>query len=188
MLGLETPKYRYGFTLIEMLVLIIIMAIVSSLLIPRFQGAWQHTQFRWEKESVISFFADARRTATSYGGDVVVIYYPQQNRLEANLDPSSLPTDLPSAMLSHNQPAEIPRTLMLGDAFQITNWNTIPGIYSTGAATGNGALSSNNNPYQIVFHADGSSDDLGFTFLSQYGYQSQFELNGITGHLSEIKR
>lgn len=188
MLRLETPKNRYGFTLIEMLVLIIIMAIVTSLLIPRFEGAWQHTQFRWEKESLISFFADARRTATSYGGDVVVIYDPEQNMLEATLDPSSLPTDLPAAMLSQNQPVQIPRTLNLGDSFQITNWNTIPGIYSTGSTTGNGALASSNNPYQIIFHADGSSDDLGFTFSSQYGYQSQFALNGITGHLSEIKQ
>src|SRR4051794_29344581 len=73
--GLRSPaRRRAGFTLIEMVVMIMIIAILSSVAVPAYHRFRARTQFEATVQKTVSLLAWARAAAIESNADAVVRY------------------------------------------------------------------------------------------------------------------
>lgn len=153
-----------GFTLIEMLVLIIIMAILSTVVVPAYSRLRDRADFETQLSKVQGFFAEARARAIELGADVEVRYDTQSETFVASAPATLSTNDVPTAI------AEEPDTLPV--AYQATL--ALPRDYRImdvdifGPEVGMHAR-DNRADSVLYFHEDGTSDGMRCTVSRDTG-------------------
>src|SRR5437899_2022414 len=88
----------HAFTLIEMLVLIIIIAVLSSVVVPAYARFHEKAKFHQGVQQMVEFLASAREEALKAGSDAVVRFDPQTEALAFSVETQTPNTDVPTAM------------------------------------------------------------------------------------------
>lgn len=169
-----------GFTLIEMVVLVVIMAVLSSIAVPTYNHFKARMEFTAAVQGVVQLFAYARDTAIHNDADCSVRYDAQSGAFVVTVEQPPVLNDLPTALADTadaSQPLPEPRTMALGDNVQAGNFAVQSVDDPTGTINQTGAAPT------IVFRPDGTSDAAQFTLASVDGFVTQLQLVPTTGLL-----
>ena len=107
-----------AFTLIEMIVLIIIVAILASIAAPRYSGFMDRAAFERTTEEIVALLAQTREAALRSGGEARVVVDSQIGMLRSEVDGSPPDTDVPSDLIEADSVRDAlvrPRPVMLPD-------------------------------------------------------------------------
>jgi prepilin-type N-terminal cleavage/methylation domain-containing protein len=180
MLTAKTNRRRaaHGFTLIEMLVVIIIIAVISSVIVPRYYDFAMKARFQASVQNVLSVFADARYKAVQSGADVVVRYDAQSALLIVESEVAPPGADQPVALqespentgMLPSMPTQLGENLIVSD-FQIDN------PQQQGQRGGTRQL-------EIHFHEDGRADAATILLAGAEGERTVIEVAPLTGQAS----
>lgn len=170
---------RRGFTLIEMIVLIMIMAVVSSIAVPTYARFHAKAKFDHTVQELVGSFAWARDTAIQTGSDATVRYDPQTGVFAITVDQPSVTMDAPAALQSAQdviQTADFNHVTVLGEDVIVTD------IAVGGQSQNNqGGGQTRTQAGEFSFHEDGSCDGARMVVRSQDGYSSLIEVLPLTG-------
>jgi len=165
-----------GFTLIEMVVLIIIMAVMSSVVVPAYSRLKDRAAFQTRIAAVVGFLSEARSRAIELGTPIQVRYDPQSDTFTAQGETTFEAADLPTDVSSTTEAAAVAyqRTLTLPEDCRILDLTAFGPeiVYSN-------VLSQQETV--IYFREDGSCDGLRFTLLRETGDAVTITLWPATG-------
>jgi Tfp pilus assembly protein FimT len=171
-----------AFTLIEMIVLIIIIAVLASVSAPRYAGFLDRARFDDTVGTVTALLGEARAASLRTGGETTVVFDAQTGSLRARTQNPSTTVDLP-AELEENpsrdtgagavRPVVLPENVTLGDYQSMT-----PSARQD---------SQNAGVLRIVtFLGDGGSTGARLLLVSQEGHRRILEISSVTGRVSAI--
>lgn len=177
---MRTRDARRGFTLIEMIVLIVIMAVLSSLAVPTYNRFKARMEFEAAVQQVVGLFAYARNAAIQNDTDCTLYFDAQSGAFLVTVEQPPMLNDLPTALADAGEAAQTlpePRTVLLGEAIQVGNFAVQSSDDPTGTVDQTGAAST------ITFRPDGTSDAAQFTIASAEGFATRLQLIPTTGLL-----
>jgi Tfp pilus assembly protein FimT len=169
-----------AFTLIEMIVLIIIIAVLSSVAVPRYARFQARVRFEGTVQKVVNFLTWAREMAQEQGVEMVVQFDPQSETFTALLQQVEDLADMPIA-LQDAQGTPLPpqpRTLTLREEVSVAEFAIDERATSTGLLH-----SFHNGRNEIRFHEDGSADSARILLRSIDGYEALLEVVPLTGRV-----
>ncbi len=175
---ITSVKYRLrGFTFVEMTVLIIIIAVLSSMVVPAYTRFLARAEFDKTVQQVLGFLSAARGAAISSGSDCTVAYDPGQGAFIASGGIAVRDTDVPVAI-------EEKGTSLAGVAVEplFLNPDVAEADLQAGGGQG-GAGSTRNDLPRIVFHEDGSSNGAQITIAAASGYGVRMLVIPATGRV-----
>jgi len=157
-------SHRDGFTLIEMLVLIIIMAVLSSVAVPAYSRFRAATAFDVRVGELVGFLSSARALAIETGSDVRVTFDAQSDTFQMEARSGEAVDDRPTAMtdVAENGPAPARMTFAFDGTFAVANFE----VFGPELATDPKASESQTT---VVFHDDGTSDGVRFDIFHVMG-------------------
>jgi prepilin-type N-terminal cleavage/methylation domain-containing protein len=169
-----------GFTLIEMLVLIILIAIMSSVAVPRYANFLAKARYRQAVRETLDLFAWARERAVQTQSDVVVRFDPQSETFLVTVDSPNPGADLPTALQSSQEAqtavATAPRAVTLGENVMVADFR----VYSS-MANNSASRQSGSRTLELRFRDDGSCDGASFIIVSAEGDRSNIEVLPASG-------
>ncbi len=174
---------RRAFTLIELIVVIIIIAVVSSLTVPEYFKLHARAKFDRSTQSVIGILAYARDTAVQSGSDTIVRFDPSSETFTITLDQTDTGSDIPLALQQQSIDANVvipPRMEGLGQDVGVTNFQV---LQPTGQIPTT-MPQQQSTPGEFRFHGDGSSDGVQFKLVSSDGYSANIAVAAATGKVS----
>ena len=98
-----------GFTLIEMIVLIIIIAVMSSLAVPTYSRFHASMEFKQSVRSVIGLLQHARQAAIQSNADATLSYDSRSGTFVVEVEAPEPGQDNPPRSRSHRSPRPFPR-------------------------------------------------------------------------------
>ncbi|MCC6442562.1 MAG: prepilin-type N-terminal cleavage/methylation domain-containing protein [Armatimonadetes bacterium] len=131
---------RSGFTLIELAVVILIIVVVSSMVIPSFNGFYREERFRHQGRVLMSFLLQARQEAAEREEIVTVQYNPYARQLFMLGEPGGFPD-------GETGPPPLGRTRALPD-------DIVLAVRSRAQGREDGP----DRPHVLRFYPDGHSD------------------------------
>jgi len=151
-----------GFTLIEMLVLIVIMTVLSTAIVPAFSRLRDRAAFETHVGRVTSFLMQARAQALELGTDVEVRFDPQTETFSARADTAVRAEDMPTALANAPDAATLvyDQTLALPEDYRILDVQ----VFGPDALAG--SLTSGRETI-VYFREDGTCDGLRFMVLRE---------------------
>lgn len=169
-------RCQSAFTLIELILVIMIVAMMAGLMVPAYDRFYARIRFDGVGGEVMDLFAWARDTAITSGTNVTIHYDPVTYAFTAVSDPSSPPQEMPEEMMrdasaTMGQPIA-PKRLELGEDYRVSHIH-VDGQSSAGRRSDG----------TMIFRADGTSDGGDFLLTSRDGYQSHFILRPAVGTL-----
>jgi type II secretory pathway pseudopilin PulG len=165
-------------TLIEMIVIVIIIAVVSSAAVPAYSRLVQRVAFRQAVTDVADLLAWSRFQASSTGAPVEVHIDAQRDELSCEPAPPPGDADLPVELSDKSGEARQPsgRRVQLPDDVRIAEVRT--------ASEGSGAAPTAGDVDTLVtFEDDGSCDGAGIKIVSRHGYTADLEVAAATGRV-----
>lgn len=165
---------RTAFTLIEMLVVVVIMAVFASVAVPQYLRMLARANFDAALANIVAALQTARDLAIRYAADSAVTFDAQSQTLVVSVPNPAPSMDAPIVMQDQAsaEPAPEPRVLNLGEAVTITNFEPFD-------ASGAGSAAA--SATAIQFHDDGSSTGGRLTIVSADGYAAAVEVAPATG-------
>ena len=173
---------RQGFTLIEILIVIVIIAVMSAVVVPAFANLWERSRFDSECANARALFAWARQQAVERDTTVSIHFDAASQTFTASLTPTPSPTDQPSVLA--NQTLE-DNGLAVTRSFQLNSDFKILGVHVESGLSGNAGESSVGAPTDILFRGDGTVNSAEFVILSRFG-ERHFSLSPATGVLTTM--
>ncbi len=183
------PTHR-GFTLIELIVIIMIITIMSSIVVPAYARFWAKARFDATVRNVTDVFRQARELAIAHDVTTTVTFNPGSATLTLTTPPSASVSDQPSALAeaddsNANDPVPPPREETLGEEFRLDDFvagggnnNNGNGDAHGGARSGAGGLT------ELRFRSDGTTDGARLTLSSASGYRAQMTVWPATGRVT----
>lgn len=170
-----------GFTLIEMLVLIIIIAVLSSIAVPSYSRFHASMEFKQSVRSVVGLLQYARQTAIQNNADVIVSYDPRAAAFHVIMDIPDPGPDQPAALQDSTDSMPVPAAYVttLGEDVVVQDFQVLNGL------TGELMTQSGEGP-QITFHDDGTCDGARIVLASSKGYQEEIDVWPTTGRASIV--
>jgi prepilin-type N-terminal cleavage/methylation domain-containing protein len=163
-----------GFTLVEMIVLIFIIAILSSVAVPAYHRFKAKSVFQATVERTVSLLTWARAAAVESNSDAVLQFDHQSGTFIVSVPPRAPSEDMPAALQEAErlvQPPQ-PRTSVLGEDVAVAEFSV------------NRVNPNTNTPsgiQEIRFHEDGSSDGARIALVSADGYRAFLHVLPMTG-------
>jgi prepilin-type N-terminal cleavage/methylation domain-containing protein len=187
-----------GFTLIEILVVIIIIAVMSSVAVPAYFRFLAHSSFVQSVQQTVSLLGWARNAAVETGTNVsvqfdlhagtITVSVPQR---DTSSGPSRIAADMPTAMQDQQDASATvqPRVSPLGEDITVTGLTVIPGAAGSDPTNGganplpadNQAQSGNQAQQAINFYSDGTADNAQFALVSTDGFHASVAVVPTTG-------
>jgi type II secretory pathway pseudopilin PulG len=148
-----------------MLVLIVIMAVLSTVVVPAFSRLRDRAVFETHVGRVTSFLTQARAQAIELGTEVEVRFDPQTETFSARADSAVAGEDLPTALANIPDAATTvyDQTLALPEDYRILEVE----VFGPDALAGE--LASGRETV-LYFREDGTCDGLRFTVLRENRY------------------
>lgn len=170
-----SPQAR-GFTLVEMVVLIIIMAVLSAAAVPAYSRLRDRAVFQTRVGAVVTFLQQARAHAIELKAPVEVRFDPQTDTFTAQgstvVDAADIPTDM--AQTSEGAAVMYQRSLTLPAECRITEIRAFgPEISFSNALSRQETV--------LFFREDGTCDGLRFTIVQDTGHTAVVTLWPTTG-------
>jgi len=169
-----------GFTLIEIIVLIIIIAVLSGVAVPAYSRFYARSKFQRSVQEVVGLLAWARDAAIQAGADSIVRFDAQTETFMVTVESPSVGEDAPLAFQETPEalvPPQ-PRLLRLGEDVSARDLQ----VYNPSASAG-GLPAGQPSVTEFRFYEDGRSDGAVFTLLSQDGFRAEFEIAPLTGRV-----
>lgn len=170
------PARQAGFTLIEMVVLIIIMATASAIIVPAYGRMLAKAQYERTVAAVIGLLAWARTQAAESGAPCTVTFDAQSGTLAAVAAAPPSAEDLPTAL----QETEAPPTSLPARPFEFPETVTIADFEVGGGHASGSPLQRDVSP-ELVFREDGTTDGAILTIVAADGYRDTIEVSPATG-------
>jgi prepilin-type N-terminal cleavage/methylation domain-containing protein len=182
---------RGGFTLIEMLVIIIIIAVMSSLIVPEYRHFADHQSYLSSEALVRDALLQAREMAIDRDTTVTLSYNSGANAITLSADAVTTPTDAPSSVSSDNTATQQAnsaanpqdQTIPLGGDIAIAGMKTS----QQAAGIPNSSQQGQSTATQIQFRGDGTCDGATLTVISPLGYSTQVMLSRA-GQVTEAEQ
>ena len=158
-----------GFTLIEMVVVIIIVAVMTSVIVPAYARFYARANFDGQVRQVQDVFGYAREQALQRDTTVTLNFNPQSESFDVTLLPPTPPNDQPTVYSNANADTS---TLSLSHTVQLSSTVGIVGFTATdtsqgivpGSSAGNG--NGGRGATTVSFRSDGTSDGAELTVVS----------------------
>lgn len=165
-------------TLIEMIVIVIIMAVVSSAAVPAYSRVVQRVAFRQAVTDVADLLAWSRYQASASGASVAVHIDAQRDELSC--EPAAPPgdLDLPVELSTGSADARQPsvRRVRLPEDVRIVEVRK--------ASEGSGTADTPGKVDTLVtFEDDGSCEGAAIQIVSRHGYNADLEVAAATGRV-----
>ena len=176
---------RRAFTLIELMVVILMIAVMAGVIVPAYSHYYMKAQFDSTARQVQDIFAFAREQAIVRDTTVTVSYDPQTHAFTAQVAPPQTQTDLPVALAgavnadgSTSQGGETQKSCRLDPDVNIGSFS----VSSAASGTAGGPSGGN----QLHFLGDGTVEGATLSITSGNGYAAQFQLWPATGRLTRM--
>ncbi len=174
-----------GFTLIELVVVIIIMAVLSAVAVPSYSRLRERSRFDRSVQDVITLYRWARDAAVESGLETTVRFDAQTATFMGSAEQPQVLADMPTVMIEQQeqqgqQIPRPPRVHELGDDLAVVDFQTYR-PEDTVASTGAEAAST------IRYRPDGSCDGGRFRLIAASGYRALIEIAAATGKPSIIE-
>jgi prepilin-type N-terminal cleavage/methylation domain-containing protein len=177
---------RRAFTLIEVLVIIIIIAVMASIAVPAYDRFYGRTQFMQSVGEVQDLFAEARQQAIDHDTTATVAFNGQTQTFTVTLEMPPPDTDLPVAV-QETQAQQVvsasPKTQDVRLANNVAVMGFQPGDGMGASPSGSAGGGTGNGGPQVQFHGDGTSEGATLELASESGYSARMVLVGSTGQL-----
>lgn len=179
---------RRAFTLIELMVVIVMIAVMAGTIVPAYNRFYAKSQFENSVRQVQDIFAWAREQAITRDTTVTVTYDAQRHAFTAQTAPGQPQSDLPVALASTinsdgtaAQPGESQRSAPVNPEINITTFSV--GTNPNSSQTPNDATPSRSSGNQLHFLSDGTVESANLEMMNADGYGAAFQLWPATGRL-----
>jgi len=178
---------RRAFTLIELMVVILMIAVMAGVIVPAYNHFFAKAQFEQAARQVQDIFSFAREQAIIHNTTVTVTYDAGNHAFTAQVAPSQPQTDLPVALANTVNPdgtsaqsGETQKAAQLNPDVNVTAFSVSnnPAQTSASAAPGGGN--------QLHFLPDGTVEGATLGLVSASGYSADYQLWPATGRLTRM--
>ncbi len=177
---------KHGFTLIEILIVIIIIAVMASIIVPAYVRYLSTIRFQVACRQVQDIFGYAREQAISLGTPVTLRFDRQSETFAVETPAPTPQPDLPSAMsngdaagaAATSQVARDPRTFALDRNQAVSQYTVLPPDVPLSGSQG-----GNSGPNDLHFQPDGSVESMQMTMIQEDGKEAHFILHPAAGRL-----
>jgi prepilin-type N-terminal cleavage/methylation domain-containing protein len=177
---------RRAFTLVELMVVILMIAVMASVLVPAYNRFYAKSQFENTARQVQDIFAFAREQAIVRDTTVTVAYDAQNHAFLAQVAPPHPQTDLPVALVATDSPnggatqsGESQKSYQLDPDVNLGAFTVSSGPSSASGTAGGGGN-------HLHFLSDGTVEGAMLTITSADGYSAQFQLWPATGRMTRM--
>lgn len=169
-----------GFTLIELVVIIVVIATVSSIVLPSYNRFWERTRFQGVVRDITELFADARERAINKDTTVAVHFDASIQTFVLDVTPPKPPRELPVAFTSGEDTTLQERATSGGKrGYQLREGTVIP-LFMVGGSNGRGEVTSES----LHFHSDGTNEGARVRVINEKGYSATIQVMPTTGQIS----
>ena len=174
---------RQAFTLIELIMIVIIIAVVSALVVPAYARYWSKAKFESSVHQIEEMLSDARDKAVELDTVTTVSFDKQsQTFMVMRLQPPPQ-TDQPSMMSNSDQQNvlmsrnSVPTSISLGGDIGVVQ-------FQTGGSSSLPNSNSSGSTNQLRFNGDGTSDGAHISLASKSGYTAEIMVWPANGRLA----
>jgi len=179
---------RRAFTLIELMVVILMIAVMASVVVPAYNHFFAKAQFEQAARQVQDIFAFAREQAILRNTTVTVTYDSGSHAFTAQVaPPSQTQTDMPVALANTVNPdgtavqsGETQKAAQLNSDVNVTSFTVSNNPTQTSASAGPGGGN------QLHFLPDGTVEGATLGLISASGYSADYQLWPATGRLTRM--
>jgi prepilin-type N-terminal cleavage/methylation domain-containing protein len=183
------PTWKRAFTLIELLIVIIIIAVMAAVVIPSYIRYLSHVRFQGKVREVQDIFGYAREQAVALNTTVTLHFDQQLECFTAEVTPPSPINDEPTSFVSAEssdtsttQSAPAPRTVQLDPSESVGEFSISGALAGTSSSTT--APSSPTSPTDLHFLEDGTVEGMTMTVSNSEGAYASFTLWPSTSRLT----
>lgn len=174
---------KHGFTLIEMVVVIIIVAVVSAILVPAYSHFYAKARFDGNVREVLDVFAYAREQAIAKDAPATLTFDPQSESFAVTVTPLPPPVDQPTVFADVNADSSLlqqTHLVHLDPNMGVVGFSAT----DTSQGSGNSAGSGGRGASTVRFRPDGTSDGAEMTVVAaDSGYSAHLVLLPGTGRM-----
>jgi prepilin-type N-terminal cleavage/methylation domain-containing protein len=154
------PRPNKGFTLVEMVVIIIIMAVMSGVAVPAYSRFQERVEFDGRVGQITGFLSQARAQAIDLGMQIEVQFDPQTETFVASGTATVVGGDIPTDLSSTTETTAVEyyRELSIPTDYRIADMQVFGPEALTTSTSARGAV-------VIYFREDGTCDGLRFTLI-----------------------
>jgi prepilin-type N-terminal cleavage/methylation domain-containing protein len=183
------PTWKRAFTLIELLIVIIIIAVMAAVVIPSYVRYLSHVRFQGKVREVQDIFGYAREQAVTLDTTVTLHFDQQSESFSAEVTPPPKSSDEPSSFTSNDntggamaQTTPDRRVVQLDSSQSVRQFSisgTLPGTSSS-----NTTPTPASSPSDLHFLSDGTVEGMTMTLSSATGASADFTLWPSTARLT----
>jgi len=150
------PRTKQGFTLIEMVVIILLLAVLTSIIVPSYSRYWHHTRFMGAVNDIAELIADARERAITKDTQTTLSYLGGMQTFKLEVTPPTPSTDMPTAMNTPESLAEQEKSGTGIRGYQLRE-DTVVQEFSVGGQNSPSVLSAKQEQ-SLHFREDGTNE------------------------------
>ena len=181
---------KHGFTLIEMVVVIIIVAVVSAILVPAYSHFYAKARFDGNVRDVLDVFAYAREQAIEKDAPATLTFDPQSESFSVSVTPLPPPVDQPSTfpdVRADNNMLSQTHVARLEPFMGVVGFNATDTSQGSTGSTGSNGMAANRSASSVHFRPDGTSDGAEMTLVgADSGYSAHLLLSPGTGRMQIV--
>lgn len=176
--GTYTGSKRAAFTLIELIVVILIVALMSGIVVPAYARFFARERFNSTVAAIQDIAAWASQRAVTLDETVTLAYDPSSRAFLAQAPPVS-PSDAPQVMTQTSNPASA-STLPDTRTYQLPRDMRVDGLHVQPISAASGSA-----PNTLHFYADGTCDPAQLAVVSADGYSETLIALPATSRLED---
>lgn len=169
--------FSRAFTLIELLIVILILAVMGAIVTPRYSRYLEKAKFEAQLREVMDLFAFAHEKAISTDSLVTLSFDPSNETFRVKASPSP-PNNNQPVSFSDNQSGqqEASASQSVNAGLQLSDEFRVAGL-RTGSNTGGGGAQ------ELHFLGDGTVEQASLTLTAKTGDAAKLSLSPATGRL-----